>query len=409
METALEEWQRALVAHECVNQFFMRSINPAEPMPTNSNQNPLDLDEKVLLKNKCTIPRFESVVVWGRTHRTMMMGYRLNVMMQAPYLEYRANLLVGVYVIPTYSELRDRSLTMTIELCNLMGKPVHLQAGRVKAWVLATNVIPEGKPTPELMKKSDEQDPESAPKKLSIEERQKLLMELLQQDGGLDQLVDWTPELAQKFERQLMEYHDIFSLDKNEMGCMDAAEHIIELLDEEPFKERFQQIAPSLLDEVREHLQEMLDGGAIWPSQSTWCNAVVLVRKKDGGLRFCIDFRQLNTRTKKDSYPLPWMQETMESLVGARFFSMIDLKSRFWQVKMSEKSRQYTAFTIGSMGIFEFLRMPYGLCNALATFQWLMQSCLGELNLTSALIYLDDVIVFSQTEEDHLIWLRVVF
>ena len=121
-------------------------------------------------------------------------------MMQAPYLEDRANLPVGVYMIPTYSELRDGSRTMTIVLHNLMGKLVHLQAGRVIARVLATNVIPEGKPTPELMKKLDEQDLESAPKKLSIEERQKLLMELLRQDGRLDQLVDWTPELARKFE-----------------------------------------------------------------------------------------------------------------------------------------------------------------------------------------------------------------
>ena len=187
------------------------------------------------------------------------------------------------------------------------------------------------------------------------------------------------------------------------------AEHIIELLDKEPFKEKFWQITPPLLDKVWEHLQEMLDGGAIWPLQSPWCNAVVLVRKKDGGLQFCIDFRWLNTRTKKDSYPLPRMQETMESMARAQFFSTIDLKSGFWQVKMLEESRQYTAFTVGSMGIFEFLWMPYGLCNALATFQQLMQNCLGELNLTYALIYLDDVIVFSRTEEDHLTRLQVVF
>ena len=221
--------------------------------------------------------------------------------------------------------------------------------------------------------------------------------------------MDWTPELAQKFECLLMEYHDIFSLDKNEIGCMDAAKHVIELLDEEPFKEKFRRIAPPLLDEVREHLQEMLDGGAIRPSQSAWCNAVVLVRKKDGGLRFCIDFWRLNARTKKDSYPLPRMQEMMESMVRAQFFSTMDLKSSFWQVKMSEKSRQYTAFTVGSMGIFEFLQMPYGLCNAPATFQRLMQNCLGELNLTYALIYLDDVIVFFWTEEEHVTRLRVVF
>ena len=337
------------------------------------------------------------------------MGYHLNVITQAPYVEDRANLPVGVYVVPTYSELRDGSWSVAVVLHNLTGKPVHLPASRVIARVLTANAIPEGKPSPELIKKLDEQDLESAPPKLSIKERQRLLMQLLKQEGRLDELAQWTPELAWKFEQMLMEYHDIFSLDKNEIGCTDAAEHIIKLLDEEPFKEKFWRIAPPLLDEVWEHLQEMLDSGAIHPSQSPWCNTVVLVQKKDGGLQFCIDFRRLNARTKKDSYPLPRMQETMESMVVARFFSMMDLKSGFWQVKMAEKSQQYTAFTVRSMGIFEFLRMPYGLCNALATFQQLMQNCLGELNLTYALIYLDDVIVFSQTEEEHLTWLRAVF
>ena len=92
----------------------------------------------------------------------------------------------------------------------------------------------------------------------------------------------------------------------------------------------------------------------------------------------------------------------MESLVGTRYFSTMDLKSGFWQVKMSEESHQYTAFMVGSMGMYKFLRMPYGLCNVPATFQHLMQNCLGELNLQFALIYLDDVIVYSRTQEDHL-------
>ena len=199
-----------------------------------------------------------------------------------------------------------------------------------------------------------------------------------------------------------MEHHHIFSLEQNEIGCTDTAEHVIELLDTEPFKERFQQIAPPLVEEVREHIQDMLDGGEICPSQSPWCNAIVLVRKKDGGLWFCIDFRWLNSWTKKDAYPLPQMQETMESMVGARFFSTMDLKSGFWQVKMAKDSQQYTAFMVGSIRVFEILRMPYRLCNTPATFQRLMQNCLGELNLTYALIYLDDVIVFSRTEEEHL-------
>ena len=153
----------------------------------------------------------------------------------------------------------------------------------------------------------------------------------------------------------------------------------------------------------------MLEAGAIRPSNSPWCNAVVLVHKKDGGLCFCIDFRKLNARTKKDSHPLPHIQKTLNSLVGARVFSTLNLKSGFWQIMMDEESKQYTAFTVGNLGFFECERMPFGLCNAPATFQRLMQSCLGELNLTYCLIYLDDVIIYAKNEEEQLHRLRTIF
>ena len=313
-------------------------------------------------------------------------------------------------MVKSYTELRDGSHNVSVVLHNLTGKLVHLVAGRPVARVVAANAIPDTAPSPEFLRKLDELEPNWNPlKKLTIKERQKLLLELLRKEGQLDKLRQWPPELALKFERMLMEHHNIFSLEQNEIGCTDTAEHVIKLLDTEPFKERFRRIAPPLVEEVREHIQEMLDGGMICPSQSPWCNTVVLVRKKDGGLRFCIDFRWLNSQTKKDAYPLPRMQETMESMVGAHFFSTMGLKSGFWQVKMAKGSQQYTAFTVGSMGVYEFLRMLYGLCNAPVTFQRLMQNCLGELNLTYALIYLDDVIVFSWTEEEHLHRLRVVF
>ena len=252
----------------------------------------------------------------------------------------------------------------------------------------------------------DNEDPDRPePVKLSTQQRQDLLLTALQKDGRLDHLKEWPPELARKAVALLLEFHHVFSLEPNEIGCTDAMEHVIELMKGEPFKERFQRIAPPLVDEVHQHIQEMLDGSAIPPSQSPWCNAVVLVRKKDGSLWFCIDFRRLNTQTKKDTYPLPRMQETM---VGAWHFSCMDLKSGFWQVKMAEQSRQNTAFTVGSMGVYEFLRMPYRLCNTPAMFQHLMQNCLGELNLMYALIYLDDMIFYSKTEEEHLVCLRTV-
>ena len=195
------------------------------------------------------------------------------------------------------------------------------------------------------------------------------------------------------------------------MGHTNATKHKIILKDPDtpPFKECFCRIPPPQLDKVREHLKLMLDTGVIRPSNSPWCNAVVLVRKKDGSLHFCIDFRKLTSLTVKDSHPLPRICETLESLTGAAHYSTFDMNSGFWQVPMDEESKQYTAFTLGSMGLYECESMPFGLCNAPPTFQRLMQNCLGELNLTYCLIYLDDVIVFSEVPEEHLQRMRVVF
>ena len=157
-----------------------------------------------------------------------------------------------------------------------------------------------------------------------------------------------------------------------------------------------------MVEEVRNHLREMLESGAIRPSQSAWCNTVVLVRKKDGSLHFCIDFHCLNAHTKKDSYPLPRIRKALESLVGAGHFSCLDLKSRFWQIRIDEASKQYTTFTVGNLGFFECDRMPFGLCNTPATFQRPMQNCMDELNFIYCLIYMDDLIVFLQMAEEHL-------
>ena len=163
------------------------------------------------------------------------------------------------------------------------------------------------------------------------------------------------------------------------------------------------------LDEVRAHLKMMLDAGVIRPSNSPWCNAVVLVRKKDGSLRFCINFRKLNSLTVKDSHPLPCICETLESLAGAAHYSTFDIVLGSGRFPWKKNPNSNTAFTLDSMGLFECESMPFGLCNTPPTFQRLMLNCLGELNLTYCLIYPDDVIIFSGTEEEHLERMRVVF
>ena len=248
--------------------------------------------------------------------------------------------------------------------------------------------------------------PEGQPT-LAESERQDLLLE----KSDLTGLEAWPADKAEKAHSLLKEYHDVFSLEKHDMGHTKAMKHKITLKDPDtpPFKERFHRIPPPQLDEVHAHLKMILDAGVIRPSNSPWCNAVVLVRKKDGSLRFCTDFRKLNALTVKYSHPLSHICKTLESLAGAGHYSTFDMDSGFWQVPMDEESKQYTAFTLGSMGLYECKSMPFGLCNAPPTFQRLMQNCLGELNLTYCLIYLDDVIVFLQTEEEHLVRMQVVF
>ena len=136
---------------------------------------------------------------------------------------------------------------------------------------------------------------------------------------------------------------------------------------------------------------------------------MVLVQKKDGNLHFCIDFCHLNAHMKKDFYLLLRIQQALESLVSPGHFPCLDLKSGFWQIKMDELLKQNTTFTIGRLSFIECDCRPFGLFNAPATFQRLMENCLGELNLTYCRIYLDDIIIFSQMAEEHLYHLHIIF
>ena len=136
----------------------------------------------------------------------------------------------------------------------------------------------------------------------------------------------------------LTEFHDMFALEDGEMRQTEVMEHHIELTDEKPFKERPWNVPEGLLEEVKEHLDHMLDIGAITPSNSAWSNAVVLVQKKDGGLRFCIDFRKLNACTKKDAFSLPGIHDAISTLHGSCYYTMVDLLSGFWQMQRTLRS-----------------------------------------------------------------------
>ena len=198
------------------------------------------------------------------------------------------------------------------------------------------------------------------------------------------------------------EYHHIFALTDLKLGCTSKIKHEIKLDNETPFKDCYHHIPPHKFEEVQRHLQDMQDIGAIRHSCSPWASAVVLVQKKDGSLRFCIDLRHLNSCTIKDAYSLPRIKKSLDCLNVVCIFMLLDLKSGYWQVEMDENSIPYIAFTVGPLGFYKCICMPFSLTNGLTTFQRLMESCLGELHPQYCIIYLDDIIIFSKTPEEHL-------
>ena len=218
-----------------------------------------------------------------------------------------------------------------------------------------------------------------------------------------------TEDQKHKVSEFLLKWKHIFSTGITDLGNCDLVKHEIHLKDETPFKEPHRIIPPAIFQEVREHLKEMLEAEAIRPSASPYSSNVVIVRKNYGTIRFCVDFRKLNCRTKTDAYAIPRVDDTLHLLAGAKYFTKLDLRSGYWQVEIKEEDKEKTAFQVGTMGFYEFNRMPFGLCNSPSTLQRLMERCMGDLNLRDCLIYLDDIIIFSSTVEEHLQRLEAVF
>ena len=149
-----------------------------------------------------------------------------------------------------------------------------------------------------------------------------------------------TEEQKHKVRIILNKWQNIFSKCPTDLGCTNLVEHEIHLENEDPFKDPYRHIPPSLIQEVREHLNEMIEAGAIRPSKSPFSSIVVIARKKDGSIRFCIDYRKLNQRTVKDAYAIPRVDDTLQLLAGAKYLSTLDLKSGYWQVEVRKQIKQ---------------------------------------------------------------------
>ena len=199
----------------------------------------------------------------------------------------------------------------------------------------------------------------------------------------------------------LMEYKDVFSFRSSDLGHTSLLHHRINTGSKGPIQCPPRRIPQARREDVRRLLREMLDNGIVEPSEGPWSSPIVLAKKKDGTLRFCVDYRKVNTITKRDAYPLPKIDDTLGTLGGSKFFTTMDLASGYWQVEMAPEDRPKTAFSTPE-GLYQFKVMPFGLCNAPATFQRLMDRVLGTLKWSSCLVYFDDIIVVGSSFGDHL-------
>ena len=248
----------------------------------------------------------------------------------------------GLHILHAYTRFKMSSSRVSVVVRKMSKSSIFLKKGVQMARVVSMSPVP---PTELSLEWEAILGMENKWKPLSVVERQTNLLEKL----NLDDLSNWTPQNVMEVRDLVSIFHHIFALEGSELSCTSMVEYEICITDSEPFKEQLRDIPPLLLKEVCTSLHDMLDIEIICPSQSPWCNAVVLVRKKDGMLCFCVDFCRLNTCTKKDSYPLLRIQEALESMVGAVHFSMMVLKAGSGKIRWHQSLNSIPWVIWGSM------------------------------------------------------------
>ena len=229
----------------------------------------------------------------------------------------------------------------------------------------------------------------------------------------------WNPKLnigeapldldqQKRFIRLIYENQEVFSLYDGDLGYCDKLKHSIPTTTNKPIYLPHQQIPIQLQSKVRKCLDAWLKAGIIRPSKSPYASQVVILRKKMGEIRLCIDFRKLNAISIRDSFPLPRIEEALQAVQAAIWFSF-DLAQGYLQMAMEEEDIQKTAFRAGSSGLYEFTRMPFGLTNASTSFCRLMEMCIGDQQYITLLFYLDDICVFAETADQMLDRVQLVF
>ena len=298
-------------------------------------------------------------------------------------VEVREGLIAARVLVP------NRVDQLPMRLLNTTNRPIHLPSNTVISSLELVEPLATHAAAVEAVEPAMSKDP--------------IISEMLARvDSSVD--LHYRDQL-----RQLMEkYSVIFSRHDLDLGWTDLVTHRIDIGNNHPFRQPLRRYSPDQQQAIDQHVRDMLQQGVIEPCDGPFASNLVLVKKKDGTYRCCVDYRQLNDLTVKDAYPLPRIDVCLDTLAGSCLFSSMDMKAGYHQLSMSPEDRDKTAF-VTRRGLFRFRTLPFGLCNATASFSRLIQLLLSGLNFEVCLAYLDDLLVFSRTPQEHLDRLELVF
>lgn len=215
-------------------------------------------------------------------------------------------------------------------------------------------------------------------------------------------IVNLNSQESEKFKEFLYEKRNVFADPDGDLQRTSVGEHKIKLSDGMPFKKAPRRVPLFKREILDQEIRKLLDQGIIEKSSSPWSSQLVLVQKKDQSWRVCVDYRRLNAKTIKDAYPIPRIDDNLDALAGSVWFSSLDLNMAYHEVPMSNEDKEKTAFATPRGGLYQYNVMPFGLCNAPATFQRIIERTLSGLQWNVAVLYLDDIIVYGKSFDEHL-------
>lgn len=347
---------------------------------TQSEENP------DLIVSECEVKVSEDTILEPRTEHFIQVFPAKNILSESVLIENLSNLSEKYNFVTAKSVCKGTSDTFPCRIVNVTSKPIYLQKNMTVG--IATALTSD-----------------SMINTIDLETTSTKSFEKV--DFNIDSSEISENQFAQ-FKQFLDENRDVFAANVSELGNSNIAEHTIRVTNETPIKSSPYRTSPLAKEEIERHINELLDNGIIQESNSAWSSPVILVKKPHGATRLCIDYRKLNSITEKTATPLPKINEIFDHLSNAKYFSSLDMFQGYYQLGVAEDSRKYTAFAT-HLGLFEFLKLPFGVCNGPSCFNSAMASALRGLQWKYVLTYIDDLLVYSSTFSEHIERLNLVF